>query len=86
LCAPDVDKENIQMTRVLIERDGCISCGTCEDICPEFFQLSPSDTLSTVTPPYRVNDKIDEGDVPLELRECVDDAAEACPAQVIHVG
>jgi ferredoxin len=76
----------ILMTKVLIERDECISCGTCQDICPEFFELSPSDNLSTVTPPYRVNDKIDEGDAPLEMRECVDDAAEACPVQVIHVG
>lgn len=57
------------MKKVIIN-PGCISCGSCEYICPAVFK---------VTDHSRVN-----GDVDLEkYKELIKKAAEKCPVQVI---
>jgi ferredoxin len=68
-----------------IERDECISCGTCVDICPEIFELSPEDNFSQVIEQYRVEGDLSEGKVPPDLEEKVQEAADLCPVQIIHV-
>lgn len=70
---------------VKITRDECVSCGTCADACPEFFELSAEDTLNQVLEQYRNDGKLDEGTVPPELEACVTEAADLCPVQVIFV-
>ena len=50
--------------------DGCISCGNCANVCPEFFEMKDKSSL-----------KIDETD---ELK-CAKEAAEQCPVNVIHI-
>jgi ferredoxin len=71
------------MIRVTINRAECVSCGSCEDICPEFFSLDPDDALSCVNQEYRIDGKPNEGLVPESLESCVAEAAECCPVQVI---
>ncbi|WP_218838040.1 ferredoxin [Candidatus Methanoperedens nitratireducens] len=34
--------------KVNIDRDDCISCGTCWTTCPEFFEQNPEDTHSQI--------------------------------------
>ena len=58
------------ITRVWIE-EGCISCGTSEDNCPEVFKVK--DEGATVI----------EGVDYSGLEEKIKDAANACPVQVI---
>ena len=70
---------------VKIIRDECVSCGTCVDVCPEFFELGKEDTLSQVAEPYRNDRKRDEGTVPPELEACVTEAADLCPVQIILI-
>jgi ferredoxin len=70
--------------KVRIIREECVSCGTCVDICPEFFELGKKDALSQVVERHRADGKLDEGTVPPELEEAVKDAADMCPVQVIH--
>ena len=55
--------------KVWIE-DGCISCGLCEDICPEVFKIVD---LATVL----------EGVNYSEYEDGIKDAAEGCPVEVI---
>lgn len=58
--------------KVEIDRDGCIGCGLCADICPEVFRIA-DDGLSEVIPDESAShDKIAE-------------AAENCPVDVIHL-
>jgi ferredoxin len=72
------------MTRVIIDREGCVSCGTCWDDCPEFFEQNQDDNLSQVVEKYRTGG-LGEGEAPDDLLNCVIDASDACPAEVIHV-
>lgn len=71
--------------KVLIDRDGCISCGACWASCPEFYEENPDDNLSQVVEPYRTGGSLAEGDAPDDLVQCATEAAEECPVEVIHV-
>ncbi len=73
------------MTKVIITREGCTSCGTCWDMCPEFFEENPDDSLSQVREEYRIGGNPAEGNVPPDMEECVREAADACPVEVILV-
>lgn len=70
---------------VTIDREECISCGSCSAICPEFFESDPQDERSQVVAKYRAGDSLDAGDAPDSLHACVSEAADACPVSVIHL-
>ncbi len=74
------------MIPVVIDRAGCVACGTCWDTCPTFFEQNTEDTFSEVVTQYRKGDNIAEGDAPDDLSDCVLEAADNCPVQVITVG
>lgn len=74
-----------QVLRVTIHRDECISCGACWTECPEFFEENPDDGFSQVVAAYRVGGDPAIGDAPAELADCVNDAANGCPVEIIHV-
>lgn len=70
---------------VEIIRAECISCGTCVDTCPEFFELGNDDNFSQVKEPYRNGGDRAVGTAPPELEAKVQDAADLCPVQIIHL-
>lgn len=72
--------------KVRIVRDECISCANCWETCPDFFEENPDDGLSQVVEKYRVGDDPGEGEALAELANCVKDAANECPVEIIHVG
>lgn len=71
--------------QVTIDRDGCISCGACWATCPEFFEENPEDGFSQIVGAYRVGGNPAVGEAPAELAKCVQDAANGCPVEVIHI-
>ena len=75
--------DNEQKTKylVVVERDKCTSCGTCEDMCPELFELD-SESLAHIKGSKRVENN---DELQLENEECSLDAAESCPVMCIHV-
>ena len=73
------------MIVVTIDRNNCISCAQCWTRCPEFFEENPEDGRSMVAEIYRVKGKLDEGSAPDRFEECLGEAEEACPAEIIRV-
>lgn len=58
----------------VVDRDLCIGCGNCEDICPEIFRIS-DDGLA-----YVIAEEPGE-----ELYGCARDAADSCPVDAISI-
>ncbi len=73
--------------KVKIEpRDSCISDMVCVSICGEVFQINDDDGKSEIVPEFRVSpDNLAEGVVPDDLKDCVQEAAESCPVNIIIV-
>lgn len=59
----------MKIAKVWVE-DGCISCGVCEDICPQVFLIKD---ISTVI------EDINYSEYDAKIRE----AADGCPVEVI---
>lgn len=57
-----------------LDRDGCISCGLCPEICPEVFRMA-DDGIAEVY----------NEDVPPEVEDQAVEAQESCPVSVITV-
>ena len=54
-----------------IDRDGCIGCGVCVEVCPDVFRLADDGLSEVIASPDGFEDAVDE-------------AAESCPVEVIH--
>ena len=67
--------------KVVVERDKCTSCGSCEDLCPELFELDEGGIAHIIG-----SERVENNDE-LEMKEenCSVDAAESCPVMIIHV-
>lgn len=57
--------------KVEINRDGCISCGLCAEICPDVFRIAEDGLAEVYASPEENVDSVIE-------------AAESCPVQVIQ--
>jgi ferredoxin len=71
--------------KVSIDHNGCISCGTCWNDCPEFFEQNPKDACSQVIDEYRVARNPGEGEAPVEFEKTVRRAANLCQVQIIRI-
>jgi len=71
--------------KVSIDRGTCVSCGSCWEACPVFFEQNPDDTFSQVVEKYRLDGKIGEGLLPADLEPCAQHAADLCPVQIITI-
>ncbi|MGI5899123.1 MAG: ferredoxin [Christensenellales bacterium] len=60
--------------KATLDRSGCISCGLCEEVCPEVFRMA-EDGIAEV---YRE-------EVPPEAEDTALEAQEVCPVSVITV-
>ena len=60
--------------KVNVDRDSCIGCGLCADICPDVFELDDEDIAVVKQDP-----------VPSDLEDDVKDAADQCPVECIEV-
>ncbi len=60
-------------SRVVLNEECCVGCGSCMEICPEVFQMSEDGEKALVIAP----DKWD--------RERVQDAIDTCPNECISI-
>lgn len=68
------------MAKIKIEREKCIGCGSCQALCPKYFELQEDGKSHIVGA-----NKQDFEELEVEKAECADQAAQACPVQCIHV-
>jgi ferredoxin len=59
--------------KVTVDKELCTGCGLCADSCPDVFELEGDFAVV----------KVDQ--VPAGAEECVQQAAEDCPASAIKV-
>jgi ferredoxin len=60
--------------RVKIDKDLCIGCEACIEICPEVMEMQDDLAFTKI-----------EDDIPEDLEDAVREAAEACPSQAIEI-
>lgn len=58
--------------KVNVEREGCIGCGVCAEICPQVFRIAGDGLSEVIAEPDGFEDSVEE-------------AEESCPVEVIHV-
>ena len=58
--------------KVFVDRNGCIGCGVCVEICPKVFQLADDGLSEVIAEPTGNEDAVFE-------------AAQSCPVEVIHI-
>jgi ferredoxin len=71
--------------KVIIDRASCVSCRTCSDACPLFFEENQKDTFSQIVEKFRLDGNIAEGVPPADMEDCAREAANLCPVQIITI-
>jgi ferredoxin len=69
------------MAKIKLEREKCIGCGSCQAMCPKYFELI-DDGKSHIKGSTEENgiETLETNDL-----DSAETAAEACPAQCIHI-
>jgi len=67
--------------KIILKRENCIGCGSCQALCPKYFELMEYGKA------HLIGSKKSSQSEELEVSnlECIKEAAEACPAQIIHI-
>jgi ferredoxin len=71
--------------KVTIDRDQCIVCESCWNLCPEVFEQNSVDTWSQIVAKYQVGNDPATGEIPDSLKDKAQEAADACPVTIIHI-
>ena len=60
--------------RAKVNQDGCISCGLCENLCPEVFFINDQGVAEAK-----------DSDIPDQLKDAAKEARDNCPVSVIDI-
>lgn len=68
--------------KIIQEREKCIGCGSCAALCPKYWEMAEDGKSRLIN-----SEKNAEGNFELEVTaiECNQEAADACPVQIIHI-
>lgn len=67
-------QKGLNVMNVSIDESGCIGCGLCTQVCPEVFEMGDSGVAEVIME-----------EVPENLEDSVQEAADGCPVEVITV-
>lgn len=69
--------------RIIHERKKCIGCGSCVVLCPKFWEMA-EDGKSHLKKSKK-DTKTGNEELEIDKIECNQEAADACPIQIIHI-
>lgn len=71
------------MAKVILEKDKCIGCGSCEALCSKFWKLTGDGKVDLLGSTQKTGTENYE----LEIKEvdCNQDAVDGCPVQCILI-
>lgn len=71
------------MAKIIHNREGCIGCGSCEVVCPKYWEMDREEIKANLKNAV----KNAKGDFELEIDEveCNKEAVDYCPVRVISV-
>jgi len=69
--------------KIILEKTKCIGCGSCQSVCPDFFERAADGKSHLKKSRFNAKKEIEE----LEITKagCAREAAEVCPMQCIHI-
>ena len=68
------------MAKIKLEREKCIGDGSCQALCPKYFELIEDGKSHIKGAPKQELEELE-----IDKIECAEAAAEACPTQCIHI-
>ncbi len=72
------------MPKIKLEREKCIGDGSCAALCPKYFELQ-DDGRAHIKGANKQDPEGTPEELEVEKIECAQSAADACPAQCIHI-
>ena len=66
--------------KIKLEREKCIGCGSCQALCPKYFEIIEDGRSHIVGA-----EKKDMEELEVVKLECAESATEACPVQCIYI-
>lgn len=72
------------MAKIIQNYEGCIGCGSCSAVCPDFWDMD-YDKGKAVLKKGKKNEKTGEYELETNDIACNQGAAEVCPVQVIKI-
>lgn len=70
------------MVKVILDRDVCIGCGSCQALCPKYWEMADDAKVNLLG-----SKKLEGEKYELEVEDpaCNQQAVEACPVQCIRI-
>jgi len=68
------------MAKIILKRNECIGCGSCQVICPDYFEMIEDGKSHIIN-----SNKADVEELETDKIGCAESAAEACPVQCIII-
>ena len=71
------------MTKIILERQKCIGCGSCAAVCSKYWEMG--DDGKSHLKDSKVNPETGNEELETEEISCAQEAVDVCPVQCIHI-
>lgn len=71
------------MAKIILERDKCIGCGSCQAVCQKYWQMADDGKINLLG--SKQKSATENFELELDKIECNQEAVDICPVQCIHI-